>query len=379
MAVSGLGRFLEVIYGPNVPFSTAYGTIRQWRNRDLADSASGGGRRAMGRKIVSKEKRDQAPTIQETSISMWISLPNRFRIEKNDKSEKHVEPRLVVVNGDEWWSRDDQGHVETSTANEQQARRRTMPGLTDIQRHFDHASLREYFVDLSLQESGSVETAGRSCIRLRAVPRSGARLWPHWLPDGADEYEFHADPERGVLLYVAGRYSGEVFELSQVLQVAFDGSLDDGLFTYTPRQGEQVRPADPIVEHLTLEAAILRMPFTVLIPRRVPDSESRDFEVMYHSPRPRCRPFLSLMYRGRPSLWINEGDSADPELAKMEWEQVERDGKRMLISDPGAGAGMRVISLEQSGTHVAVWSDLDRDRLIDVAASLVPASEVHLI
>jgi hypothetical protein len=209
---------------------------------------------------------------------------------------------------------------------------------------------------------------------VRAVPRPGAQLWPHWLPYGADEYELHADAERGVLLYVAGRHKGEVFDISEVLQVDFDETLGDGLFSYTPRQGEQVRPADPIVERLTLQAAVLRMPFTVLVPKRVLGSEPGDFEVMYHAPRLRSpRPFLCLMYRGRVSLWINESDSSDAELAKMEWEQVECNGKRMAISDPGVGAGMRVVSLEQEGTHVTIWSDLERDGLVDIAASLVPA------
>ncbi len=170
---------------------------------------------------------------------------------------------------------------------------------------------------LSLEQSGFAQTAGRSCLRLRAVPRPGAQLWPHWLPCGADEYEFHADPERGSLLYVAGLYSGEVFEVSEVLQVAFDESLGDSLFTYTLRPGEQVRPADPIVERMTLQAAVARMPFTVLVPVRLPDSEHGDFEVMYHPPRLRSpRAYLTLMYRGGQSLWMNECDSHDPELAE---------------------------------------------------------------
>jgi outer membrane lipoprotein-sorting protein len=239
----------------------------------------------MGRRKVGKEATGHAPTIQEASLSIWISPPGRFRIEKNDKSEEQLEPSLIVVNGDQWRNRDHQGHVETSEASQQQGRQRPTPDLTDIERHFDQASLREYFVGLSLQQLGSAQTAGRSCIRLRAVPRPDAHLWPHWLPHGADEYEFHADPERGILLYVAGRYSGEVFEISEVLQVAFDEPLDDGLFTYTPRRGEQVRPADPIVEHLTLQAAVARIPFTVLVPVRLPDSEHGDVEVMYHPPR----------------------------------------------------------------------------------------------
>src|SRR5260370_14536820 len=175
-AVSELGRFLELVYGPSDPFRTARGTIRKWRNRDLAESASGGGRAAMGRRKVGKEAAGNAPKIQEANLSIWISRPGRFRIEKNDKSEEQLELSLIVVNGDQWWSRDHQGHVETSEASRIQVWRRPTPGLTDIERHFAQASLRDYFVGLGLQQSGSAQTAGRSCIRLRAVPRPGAQL-----------------------------------------------------------------------------------------------------------------------------------------------------------------------------------------------------------
>src|SRR5437762_218857 len=67
----------------------------------------------------------------------------------------------------------------------------------------------------------TVQTAGHECVRVRAVLRSGARLWPHWLPFGADEYEFHVQPERGVMLAVIARFGGEVFETSVVTQVTF--------------------------------------------------------------------------------------------------------------------------------------------------------------
>jgi hypothetical protein len=363
-----------VVYGPSDPFRTAQGTIRQWRNEDLAEIASGR-RSPMGRRKVSNEATGHATKIQEASLSVWISSPGRVRIEKTDKSEDQHELSLTVVNGEQWWRRDDQGHVETSEASQQSGRRRPTPGLSGIERHFDHGSLREYFVGLILQQSGLAQTAGRNCLQLRAVPRPGAQLWPHWLPYGADEYEFHADPERGILLYVAGRHGGEVFEISEVLQVVFDERLDDGLFTYTPKLGEQVRPADPIVKHLSLQAAVAQMSFTVLVPVRLPDPEQADFQVMYHPPCQRSpRAHLCLMYRGDQALWIYERDAPDPELAKMEWELFERDGKRMAMSDPGVGAGMRIMALEQHGTHVTILSDLDREQLIDLAASLVPAS-----
>lgn len=369
--MSELGRFLEVVYGPRDAFRTVQGTLRQWRNKDLAESASGGGRTAMGRK---KTGADGKPTIETAELSFSLSMPNRLRIEKTDSCEEQVHASLVVVNGDQWWFRDHQGHVELSESKKEQRHKPPIPGLNNIERHFYAASLRDYFVGLSLEQIGTVETAGRACIRLRAVPRAGARLWPHWLPYGAEEYEFHADPERGALLFVAAQFGGEVFEIYEVTLVKFDEPLDDALSSYSPMEGEQLRAAEPIAERLTLETAISRMPFVVLVPSRLSAIGGEAFEVMYHPPRLRSpRAHLGLMYRGDHSFWINQAGTADPIMAKMEWEQFERHGRQMALSDPGVDAGMRIVALEHDGTHVTIFSDMDREQLLEIASSLMPA------
>src|SRR5207247_11038865 len=117
------------------------------------------------------------------------------------------------------------GHVE-----KREGVQPSMRGETTSDRHFDHATLRQFFESLALEATGSVQRAGRECIRVRAVLHPGSRVWPHWLPCGADEYEFHADPEQGVLLTIIGRYRGEVFEVHEVTDVACDEPLDIGLF-----------------------------------------------------------------------------------------------------------------------------------------------------
>jgi hypothetical protein len=363
-----LGNFLEAVYGTIERFSTVRATINHWCNQDLADNARGGNRTAMGRR---KAPSDPPSPPMEDRLAVWMAQPGRMRVERERRYGDQIETKLTVVNGAAWWVRDHEGHVETDKGS-----RRSSPSLSDIKQHFDLASLREFFVALALEDQGTVHTAGRDCLQVRAVLRPACRIWPHWLPCGADEYEFHADPERGVLLSILGRYRGQVFETSQVTEVVFDEPLDDALFTYKPAFGEQVRPADRISEQLTLEAAVARMPFVVLVPARLPDPEHSSVMVMYHPPRLRSsRAFLCLMYMGSEengSLWINQSDTPDPEADKLDWEQVERNGRSMRLSDPGA-EGMRVAALEQEGTHVTLWSELDRERILDLAASLVPA------
>jgi hypothetical protein len=363
--MGALGDFLEVVYGPTNRFQTVRAVVRLWRDRNTAEQALRDGL-AMGSRKAGGTPSGEVSRIWEADIRIWMDGQTRIRIEETRRRDGLTESSLVVMDGDRWWERDHQGHVEAGGSGE--SGRRGGPGLTDAKRHFFPDSLREFFVGLALELLGPARTAGRECIRVRAVPRPDDRLWPHWLPTGADEYELHADPERGAVLLIVAKFRGRVFETIEVTEVVFDEPLDPGLFTYEPRQGEQVRPADPIVEHLTLAAAVARMPFTVLVPTRLPDPNHAVFEVMYHPPRVNdSRPHLSLMYRGAFSLWVNQA-AAPAGRDGLEWESVERCGRRMEISDPGPNKGKRIVRLEHLGTHVDIWSDLDRERLIDLAA-----------
>jgi hypothetical protein len=74
------------------------------------------------------------------------------------------------------------------------------------------------------------------------------------------------------------------------------------------------------------------------------------------------------------SLWIHEAGTRDPELEKFEWEVIPRNGRDLRLSDPNIEGGRRGVALEQAGTHVTIWSDIARDPLLDLAASLVPAT-----
>ena len=71
-------------------------------------------------------------------------------------------------------------------------------------------------------------------------------------------------------------------------------------------------------------------------------------------------------------LWIRESETVGSDHDEYEWERIEKDGQ-LFISDPGA-TGKRKIYLMEEGTHVEIDSDIDRDRLIDLAASLEAAS-----
>jgi len=376
--MSILGDILEILFGPHDPFKTVRATVRHWTNADLVENVTGSGRTIMGRRKTSVKDRS-TPRIREETLSIWISRPDRTRIEERRQVEDRIETSLRVVNDKRWASRDFEGHVEMADVETTRKAKRIGVALTDAERHFDPDLIRRIIENLALESLGSVRTADRNCARVRAVLRPGGSLWPHWLPSEADEYEFHVDRERGVFLAIISKHAGEPFDVNEVLDVAFDQVIEDELFTYTPEIGEQVRPAVPITMHLTLESAVARMPFVVLVPTRLPDADHIHLEIIHcPSRRGSDREVLILTDRGESpnSLSFHESAVAGPGHESYVWEEVEQKGQKLLISDPGAGVGMRIVAMQQDGTHVDIWSDLERERLIDVAMSLRPASEV---
>lgn len=376
-----LGDVLEVFYGPNDRFQTVQATIRQHEKSldpDLADEL----RRPVGRKKEGMPDSRKPPGIIEEALSVWIARPDRARIEMCRRGEDRPgRACLVVINGPRRWERDAEGHVQVADE-EDRGRVSSRFGWfnSDVDRHFCSAQIREFFHYCTLEALGPIRVAGRDCERIRAVPREGGGIWPHWLPKRAEFHEFHADPGRGVLLAIQSWRGGEVFATSEVVDVAFDISCAEDLFTYEPAPGEQVGPKVQSVEQLSLAGAVAKMPFAVLIPTRVPNMDRSACHFMYFPPRRGQRSCLRLVYfktEGFQKLSIIQGRGPDPGLDQCEWERIDLAGdvlKDLRISDPGGDSGDRLVAFEQEGTHVVIQSDLDRERLIDLATSFVPAS-----
>ncbi len=279
-----------------------------------------------------------------------------------------------MVNGEQWTTRDAEGHVESGTA-DQSAKG---SALTDLERHFDPDLIRQFFQALVLEARGSARTASRDCIRLHGILRSGERLWPHWLPKNADEYEFHADCERGVLLALIGRYKGREFWRSEVIDVRFDENVPDELFTYRAQPGEQFRAPVPVVERLTFASALKQMPFKMFLASRPSGLEQAPVEFMYHPSRTNSpRPHLCLFYHTEPRrfLAIYEGATEDLKRQEYEWEQLSVDGQELRISDPGPGRAYRLVALEKQGTYIDIAADMEREQIIELATSLTAATD----
>lgn len=365
-----LGDFLQVVYSAKPSFSTIRASIRNWADRSLAEQAREA-RYVHGRRKAVVERPDSRA---EWLMRIAFAPGDRARMESTSESGKGPRSSLVVVNGSRWWRRDDQGHVEIP------GDRDRPPPLISIERHFSHQQLRAFFEALSLEEIGPVDTAGCSCIRIRATRNSEGQIWPHWLPSGADEYEFHGDPERGVLLSIIGFHRGKPFKGHEVVDVRFDDVILDETFTYVPAPSEQVRRSVPVVEQLSLKEAVERAKFTVLVPTKLGEFASGHKQVFFHPSQlhdPRAKLNLSYHNFGRGDLQVIQLDqaaSADPEWEELEWQNITHQGRELRVSDPETERGYRLIAFEQAGTHVLVSSPLPLATLLDFAVSLEPVS-----
>jgi hypothetical protein len=74
---------------------------------------------------------------------------------------------------------------------------------------------------------GHTEHAGREALRVLAMDEGSPN---RFLGRGADDYELLVDSERGVLLRSAARTKGEEFQVTEILGLACDEDLPEGIF-----------------------------------------------------------------------------------------------------------------------------------------------------
>jgi hypothetical protein len=165
----------------------------------------------------------------------------------------------------------------------------------------------------------------------------------------------------------------------EVLEVTFDGDIEDSLFTYQAGADEKVQSATPITERITFEAAAARAPFTVLKPAYIPNGDRVHEHAHYEPARPGHKhESLAIFYMGGDtfeSLWMKQSQEPDKkQQEELEWDVLESEGLQMQISDPHPDEGRRVLTCERGGTHVSIISDLPRDEMVRIALSLKSVS-----
>ena len=86
----------------------------------------------------------------------------------------------------------------------------------------------------------------------------------------------------------------------------------------------------PLFEELSREKAISRMPFQILFPTSMHQSEYRLSNIQYHRPRwagdrsDLCFSYVSMS--GFRSVWVCECHEPDAELDDYDWERLTHEG-----------------------------------------------------
>lgn len=360
-----LGDFLESFYGNVQEFRSVHAVVRRERIETSRGTTSR--RRPIGREKPCK------PKTLSVSSEFWAILPDHARVDATRTKDGDSETTVEIVKGGECFKRTADGNVEVdSVPSRQREKGGSLP--TDFRRHFDRSLIREFFASLVLEDLGACKATGRDCVQIRAVPIPGDSIWPHWLPSEADEFHFAADLEFPSLLSIVGKLDGKAIETIEVVQVEFNEAIDESVFDCQPTPGQAVRKAEPVTQPITIEAAIVKVPFTVLLPKSLP--ADGDPHVHYEPGKRRSSgESLSVMYVGDSphSFWFHLRADRDPELdERLEWEEVEASGHRFEVSDPQVDGGMIVLRFCQGGTWVEVISDHALNDLFDIAMSFEP-------
>ena len=366
-----LADVLELIHGSSESYRSVRATLRTWHDTDVMAEAwdregeeEGGDSVQAFSLIVFDDEDDEDEQPQESITRIWFVHPDRGRME------------IETAHGTQTFV-SDRGRTQTYA-----------PGFGAIEQQGAHSAeagphqldARQYLAGVHLEVVGETTVAGRAAVRVRGLARRGARHRAG-LDHGADEYELVVDAERGVLLRSEARSQGRPFAVTEVVDIAFDEPLPPETFTLELPPGERFRRPDEIrgFEQMTIEEAAASVEFPVWMPGGLgPRWETTHAIVIPADERSATPPMVALHYfhetDGQFSL--NQGPATGRTPSGESWTHITRSGRDIFVSGPDSPRSRRptLVRLELDGTRIDLQGNgVDRDRLVDIAASLVRA------
>ncbi|MDR3637370.1 MAG: hypothetical protein P4L84_26435 [Isosphaeraceae bacterium] len=383
MAAS-FGDFLERLYSSRARFDSLWAELRHSYDANLHKDVLFRNSLALGdrKPLYLSSSGPFSPGLVAESLSqIWMGSGERLRVEEARRSRGDNEHILTISDGCVAWTRTSKA---PTVVVEEDAR--TSVGLLGAKRLFDVPTLRLMLEQVVAEPVATISTAGGDCVRLRATPRRDEVLWPHLLPFGADEYEFVADCERGVLVSIIGYSEKKPFEAYTVQHVLFDQVFDEALFSRSLGQDELVdrRLGAFVNKHEIATKSQNGVGIYVLDA----GMESKLGIVAGHTKRDitminvyGAKTIAKLTYVApafNESIWLFEQSETATDLKEMDeyfWREISREGVGLAISDPGEGRGWRIIRLVKDATKIALISRVSLDVLTEVSLSLVPLAE----
>ena len=190
------------------------------------------------------------------------------------------------------------------------------------------------------------------------------------IPAG-DEIVVERDAERGTPRRIEARYAGEPYVIFEVLEIAFDETFPDDVFT--PPPGSEVG-----VRGLTLEQVAASAPFALWVP-----AEDWECTIAYVwlDDDPSIAPQVNLQYTATATRIAQSPVSHPGQQARIvlegagPWRDTERNGRHMEVREHAEGPRPAQVCLELEGTWIEIHSwELDINALADLAGGLRRAS-----
>ena len=380
--MSELGDLLELLHRGGTGDRTVTATVVTWQHAERARAAfTAQVERDDGSFFLAVASSDEPPPEETTTTArLWLAPPDRAREEAGD----HV----GVRRGRRWWSYDpDQGALSNEDDEE------VSSGVGGTYAHlFDSGTL---LGALMLEPAGRDTVDGRPALLARAVPRRSASGqddvdWTlHELGFGADEWRLAVDAEHGVLLRVESLLGGLPFQRVDVLDLVIGEPVDDAVFVFEPPPGEAVRPLDVprMHHHLSVDQVAARAPFAVFVPERLAAEWTMDVLFAEGGGHNESGPWVQLWLRTEGRHWsavIRQAAAADAvereifvaDADPTPWLAERHGDRELFVRRPASEWAAHSVRLTLEGTAIEVLSsDVDADRLAEIAASLVRAPQ----
>jgi hypothetical protein len=359
--MSLLGAYLENFYRPGDRFQSVWARLE---HRQQAEPTRASRRHPpIGRPKAKPSKEGE----ELNHLEFWATLPERVRVELRKHSGS---TKTTITVGQKCWELDADGGVAFEENPEPP--RGVVADLlpTEFRRHFDPRQIRSFFESLTLEELGAVEIAGQPCVRIRAIPMAGDSLWPHWLPIGADSFEFAGDLERGALLRIIALSESREFSSYEVTHINYDVAIDDARFACPVSNPNEVETRAPVTRRVELDEAKAVLPFRAILPGGSAAVAKYQFHLMMTRKADSLPSLTAFTSDPMQRLYFTLSAGGDDEDTRdLEWEELGHGDMKYQLSDPQVPEGQKVLRFSKHGTTVTIISAKPLEELLQFAAT----------
>jgi outer membrane lipoprotein-sorting protein len=379
--MSDLGDLLELMHEADGSFTTFRGEFLVTEHSTVAMRAMAAAMERTTRRSRTRGKRSgsfhgsffignsdeiDADTEPATSrLRIWIDDSGRLREEQGEGEDTG----LVIKDGTRWWSYDTMRGAQTNDGDDEAS--------SVVSGSYEHLTNPTALLErLRFRPLGRGERAGRPVVRASAVARAQVVSRPGF-GGGADRFEVEVDERYGVILSFRAWFDGDAMLLVEAETVVFDEPLDPATFVFASPDGTapETEREPPQVAHVALHELAHLAPFDVFVIGALPEGwmSFANFSPPHdRPPRPAQATVIYTAPGGGGTVMLTQQSHAGAGETIPVDRTIDRDGLTLEITE--RVPGFNSVRLVRGGTRVQITSsELDSDRLIELAGRLQPA------